>query len=235
SDPPPSYSSIAPNGPDVSLLRERPPVRASNFTNVSVLNGAIQGIYAIDPAIHVPASLISPLSCGESEQDRKNLQLQTNNGAIKVELYISPTGYDDRSSMKRKRILISATTRNGSVKMNVPDCERLPIVLTCKSFNGAIELKVPRSFCGPLRLRTWNGKVQFSDAMKPSLTLFSQIDRVHRYFLGPMDSHQDVGDDWMGDELFAESMNGSIKVSYDDEVPVAQPKSQSFIGRLLFF
>ncbi|PPQ77965.1 hypothetical protein CVT24_006139 [Panaeolus cyanescens] len=228
-DPPPSYASVTENDASSSLSQIRqplPPIRASNFTTISVANGAIKGTYAVDPAISIPVANLPALDRGETEENRKNLLLQTNNGSINVELYIAATENETRSVLKRRRTLIAASTRNGSVKVKMHDlslqeAQRLPVLLTCNTLNGAIELRVPRSFCGPLRLRTWNGSVQFSEAMKPSVTTFSQINKEHRCFLGPLDPHQlDLGPEWLGDEICAESMNGSIKLYYDDETPV---------------
>ena len=92
-----------------------------------------------------------------------------------------------------------------------------------------MHVQLPRSFRGPIRIKTVNGSTRFSAAMQAHLTIFSELDHVQRSFLGHFNPSQwDIGKPWEGDELSIESKNGSVNVSFDDEM-----RSQSFLSKLL--
>ena len=109
---------------------------------------------------------------------------------------------------------------------------RLAVRLFTRSYNGSVQVQLPRSFRGPIRIRTINGSTHFSAAMQAHLKTFSELDHVQRSFLGHFNPSQwDIGSPWEGDELSIESKNGSVKVSYDDESQGA--RGQSFLSKLL--
>ena len=110
---------------------------------------------------------------------------------------------------------------------------RLAVRLSTRSFNGSIHVQLPRSFRGPIRIKTINGSTQFSAAMQSHLTVFSELDHVQRSFLGHFNPSQwDIGTPWEGDELSIESKNGSVHVSFDDECRGAA-RGQSFLSKIL--
>lgn len=112
---------------------------------------------------------------------------------------------------------------------------RWPMQISCSSTYGNVNLYVPRSFRGPINVLVGNGSVRFSDAMKPLVTLFSDIDGMQKSFLGDFDadSIQSAGE-WAGDTLSAEARNGSVRIFFDDEdlpTPVPKVEAKGFIEK----
>lgn len=109
---------------------------------------------------------------------------------------------------------------------------RLALRLSTRSSNGSIHVQLPRSFRGPIRIKSINGSINFSTAIQTHLTPFSELDHVQRSFLGHFNPSQwDIGVPWEGDELSIESKNGSVHVSYDDEGRGS--RGGSFLSKLL--
>ena len=110
---------------------------------------------------------------------------------------------------------------------------RQPLKINTTSHNGSLHIYLPRSFCGPLRILTSNGIIKFSSAVQTEVTPFSEVGGVQRSFLGhfnPLDFEHGV--EWEGDELFAETRNGSVRIYFEDE---ATPASGSRKPKLGFF
>ena len=111
---------------------------------------------------------------------------------------------------------------------------RLAVRLSTRSSNGPVRVQLPRSFRGPIRIKSINGSTRFSAAMQAHLTVFSELDNVQRSFLGNFNPSQwDIGATWEGDELSIDSKNGSVNISFDDESQGSTARGQSFISRLL--
>ena len=106
---------------------------------------------------------------------------------------------------------------------------RLAVNLFSRSSNGSVHVQIPRSFRGPIRIKNNNGSTRFSAEVQAHLTIFSELDHMHRSFLGDFNpSMFDIGAPWVGDELSIESKNGSVNVSFDDE-----SRNKSFFSKLL--
>ncbi|CAA7268865.1 unnamed protein product [Cyclocybe aegerita] len=249
-DPPPTYTPFDSSGSSQSGARFPLPrdVKPSNFTSLSIGNAAIKGTWVVDPTLVIPKEFLAPLAKDETEENRKNLLLESKNGSVDANIFVMPMRADALAVIKeRKRVIIRCASRNGSVTARIHDVQlpshpndlRPPLQVSLHSLNGAINLHLPRSYRGPLRIRTFNGSVRFSDAVQSSLTQFSEVDRVKRNFLGHFDpSEFDASVQWAGDELDAETMNGAVRVYFDDEgsPPGAQkPKSPGFLERLFRF
>jgi len=123
-DPPPSYTppqpaardqTNAPPGP--SAVQPRMP-NACNFLALFRPNDSIRGTYTIDPDMCIPASLLPPLGRGESENDRKNLKLESCNGLIDVEIFLlgERAGNGVKTS---RRTSIDVKSSNGSVSVKL--------------------------------------------------------------------------------------------------------------------
>jgi len=225
-DSPPPYLDVeAPSAISSGSTSNRqliPNIKPSNFVSLSRGNGSIKGSWLIDPSLFIPLSFLPPLRPTEIEGHRRNLLLESRNGAIDVDVFLPSTSHSNRNTSKF--ILIHTQSSNGCVKTKLHDAilsngqVRLPVRLSTSSFNGPILVHLPRSFCGPLRIKIMNGTVHFSPAIQSHLTVFSEMDRVQRSFLSHFNSSQwDIGAPWEGDELSIESRNGSVKVFFDDE------------------
>ncbi|KAJ7131563.1 hypothetical protein C8R43DRAFT_1024708 [Mycena crocata] len=259
-DPPPAYIntdsqvSVA-SGSEAPLPRAMAPtvpasVKPTNFLSMSRGNGAIKGTYVIDPRLTIPQSILPPLAADETEATRRNVFLHTSNGAIDVDVFVIG-GCDTK-----RRVDMLAKTSNGAVTVKLhADHGRPPIRLNAQSSNGQVTIHVPRSFRGPLTLRTRNGTIRFSDALSADLTTFNEVSGTRRCFVGDFSDwadQRDVSDvkasvdvkpplnGWLGDEISVDTSNGSIKVKYDSESLEeererdAKGKGKStFFGRLL--
>jgi len=188
----------------------------------------------IGPSLSIPTFFLpSPTSTGAA---RSNLFLGSKNGAIDADIYLLPTSYSNNNTSKV--IDIQTESNNGGVKTRLHDTKslngevRLAVRLSTRSSNGSIHVKLPRSFRGPIRIKTINGSTRFSAAMQANLTIFSELDHIQRSFLGDFNPSQwDIGTPWEGDELSIDSKNGCVDVSFDDESQGSRGKS--FFSKLL--
>ncbi|KAJ7895467.1 hypothetical protein B0H14DRAFT_2680552 [Mycena olivaceomarginata] len=277
-DPPPAYSNPNSGAADSKASAKRPPsldapppspsssslpptpvpppsVKPTNFLSLSRGNGSIKGTYVIDPRLKIPAPMLPPLAADETEATRRNVFLHTSNGSMDVDLFV--VGGDAEGGRRQnlqKRVNLSLKSSNGSTVARLhagPAPFRTPIHFRAHSSNGPITLHIPRSFRGPLTIRTRNGSVRFSDALKAELTTFSEADKTRRCFVGDfadwptdtnstgvksdtLNSEGEEGSGWRGDEIELESSNGSIKIQYDVEPRDAgKEKSKGLFARLL--
>lgn len=223
-DPPPSYSEGADPQPVASTSTSSqtpyPNIKPSNFVYLSTTNTRIRDDWVLDPALVIPRDFLPPLSSGESESTRKNLSLRCTNGGIQADVFVLPTSAEAIAAKRlRERVLIHASSTNGRIQLNIHDSgSRLPLSITAATSNGRLDLYLPRSFNGPLRIKLGNGRLNYSKAVGAMLTTFSNVRGVRNSYLGPHDvSTLDRDGKWEGDELYAESSNGSINVYFDDE------------------
>ncbi|KAF9558565.1 hypothetical protein CPC08DRAFT_638884 [Agrocybe pediades] len=231
-----------------------PNLKASNFLHVSQVNSLVKGSWIIDPTITIPPSFLRPLDIGsgETEETRKSLVLESQNGAVDGDIYIMPTSEADRDKLRaegRRKIYLYATSRNGNVSARFHDAvssdntaRRLPLYVHCGTRNGNAVVHVPRSFEGPINVRLQNGNVRFSSGLEPSVTTLSSVNGVRRNFLGDFSAASKAenveGEQWLGDELHVESRNGNVKICYDDEVDTSMAgrfKPLNLFGKLFNF
>jgi hypothetical protein len=105
---------------------------------------------------------------------------------------------------------------------------RLPLNISAATTNGRIDIYLPRSFNGPLRIKLGNGRLRYSNAVETMITPFSDVQGVRRSYLGPLDTSQlDRNAKWEGDELYAQSSNGNVNIYFDDEVVHSNSPSSS--------
>jgi len=215
-----------------------PNLRPSNFVSLNRANETIKGSWLIDTSLAIPSSFLPPLS---TEGIRNNLAIESKNGGVDADVYLLPTSHSNANTSESKFVFIYTQSNNGSVRTRLHDIKsvngetRPAIRFSTRSSNGSIYVQLPRSFCGPIRIRTGHGTTRFSEAVQAHLTPFSDLDHVQRSFLGHFNPSQwDIGAPWEGDELSIETKNGSVKVAYDDESETNLPLAvQSFFTKLL--
>jgi len=231
-DPPPSYSeglerpSLA--STSISSQNPDPNIKPSNFVYLSNTNSKIQGKWVVDPALAIPRNFLPPLSSGETELTRKNLSLRATNGLVHADVFVLPTSAEAIAARQlRQRVLIHASSTNGRIQLNIHDKgTRLPLDIFAASSIGRVDLYLPRSFNGPLRIQLGHGRLRYSDAVAPMVTTFSDVQGVRRSYLGPLDTSQmDQNDKCEGDELYAQSSLGNINIYFDDEVDLLKSSS----------
>jgi hypothetical protein len=193
----PVASSSSPNAhpaPAVDSPSSLPPVKPSNFLTQSRLNSSIRGQYVVDPLLPIPPAVLAELPEGEV---RRNLSLETKNGAINAEIWVVNKPRED-SPGKQSRTTLNVSAWNGSVTVKMvrycpaPHCVRrliresvilqrtlpegnTPFHLTATSKNGSVTVHVPRTFCGTVSAYTKNGSVSWSNALQPHVTIFSEV------------------------------------------------------------
>ena len=161
----------------------------------------------------------------KSQRERVHLHFRSHNGAVRAQVV---RGLCQRAKPHACRVL---TDYFGSILFYLVRQHIHPRTVEPRPFlnievgahNGAITVTIPRSFHGQMTLHTKNGHVNLSPMLSARAASLSVLDGTHTYFVGERPScgrwHTGEGDD--GDEvdgLIASSKNGSIKVSYDDEV-----------------
>ncbi|KAJ7036703.1 hypothetical protein C8F04DRAFT_463730 [Mycena alexandri] len=226
-DPPPAYTndssdndSKSPPPPPGTAESLPPPflsvpntAKPTNFLSLSRGNQPIKGTYVIDPRIKIPQFLLPALAADETESTRRNAFLHTSNGSIDVALFV----VGDGDHKQKVNVLLKSS--NGSIvaKLHTSDTSTRPPVKVCaKSSNGTVTIHLPRSFRGPVTLRTNNGTARFSDAVAADLITFTEANRTRRSFIGDFADWTDQPAEWVGDEVEVETSNGNIRLQYVD-------------------
>ncbi|KAF9458399.1 hypothetical protein BDZ94DRAFT_1270843 [Collybia nuda] len=233
-DPPPSYSPLSQTvaQPPPPPFPVQPGIKPSNFVSISRNNGSVKDRWFLDPGLMIPTSQLLPLPAGETEDRRKNLNIESRNGEIVADVTLAQYNPNrEINALDRKRAIIHVKSYNGGIttKVHTPHSPRLPFYLDVLAYNGAVHIYLPRTFHGLLAIKTWNGSTKFSAEASTEITTFSDIDKVHRCFIGDFSEWQDQ-ESWTGDEVTIEAKHGSVKVLYDDEVHDTT-KSKGFFGR----
>ncbi|KAJ7245647.1 hypothetical protein B0H12DRAFT_1127470 [Mycena haematopus] len=235
-DPPPAYvdsQTKAVAGPVNASLAPMPlpeSVKPMNFLSLSRGNGSIKGKYVIDPRIKFPPSMLPPLAEDETETTRRNVFLHTSNGSIDADVFI----VGDGDFKQKVDMLVKSSNGSVTVRLHAPASPRPPVKIKAQSSNGSVTLHVPRSFCGPVTIRTGWGSIRFSDSLSADLTTFNEVNKTRRCFIGDFSDWAEQPEGWIGDEIDLETSNGSIKLQYDIESNVSNVGSPRGKGKGLF-
>ncbi|KAJ7751544.1 hypothetical protein DFH07DRAFT_826354 [Mycena maculata] len=223
-------------------------VKPTNFLSLSLDNSTIKGTYVIDPAISIPPLLLPPLAPDETEATRKNAFLHTNNGTIDVDLFVVGSGGEDAKPKGKVHMLLKSSSGRINARLHASAPVRPPISLSAHSSNGSINIRVPRSFRGPVTVRTQYGSLKFAGELGAAVTTLNEVNGTHRAFIGDFSDwvggrgvHGDnkgVGEDaWPGDAISVETSNGSVRFQFDtpdsEMRALGEGKGEGFFGRLL--
>jgi len=179
----------------------------TNYVNVDSPNSSVRGTWYIDPSLQIHQSLLGPMPAGMTS--RPHAKIYSKNGGVNAEIYIL--------GETRERVYMDIGSKNGSVTVKVPERAGHPFYLNAYSHNGSVTVYLPANFIGALKHTTHNGKVTFSSELQGRLARFGDVGGVGQSFLGDWASAGYGTDDgrggmreWHGDEVLAESKNGSI-------------------------
>ena len=121
------------------------------------------------------------------------------------------------------------------------------------ALNGKVTLGIPKSYRGRLSVKTSNGWVNFSTALAPHVTTFSDVHGLRNCFVGDFTDFGEIpsdpmyimhlpisllfigNGDWQGSSIYIQTRNGRVKLCYEDEMPPRPEdgaKSNSFIAKL---
>ncbi|KAJ6517460.1 hypothetical protein C8R47DRAFT_1063145 [Mycena vitilis] len=213
-DPPPAYFRG-----QFHPVERTPPAAASdagkpvNFLSLSRPQGSIKGAYFIDPRIRISQSLLPPLAADETEATRRNAYLHTSHGSIKVDLSL----IGDGKAKGKVDIFLRSERKGIKARLHASDGTRPSLRLKVQSRNS-IALQIPRSFRGPVIVRTRKGTVRVSDALAAHFTTFSEVNHTHRCFIGDFSDWIVDSEAWTGDEIEVESTHGKLKLQDEPEM-----------------
>ncbi|KAL4068436.1 hypothetical protein V8B97DRAFT_823251 [Scleroderma yunnanense] len=214
--------------------------KPTNFLYVDEKSCAIKETYVIDPLLHIPDAYLTPLN---AQEERKNVYIHTRDGSIDVDLWIvgrkdAETSRSEKAPDPMRRTTIHVSSRDGSVFVKVYAIDNIhPFSLEIVSRDGRISAVIPRSFHGPLVLKSIHGNCVLSDGLLGNSTqLGSTVDHTRKWFVGDFStvSASDPGlAEWAGDEVRAETKDGRVRVKYIGEVESVVSK-RGFFGRLFY-
>ncbi|KAG5719100.1 hypothetical protein E4T56_gene2102 [Termitomyces sp. T112] len=243
-DPPPTYTALVPDAP---ILRATSPdslvparqtatqtaMQPSNYISISRNNTSVRGAWLLDPSLLIPSIFLPPLLPDETEETRRNLYIKSSNGSIDADITLAPfTVRDEAISKKRSTICTRAINGPIRVTLHAPHAPRLPFYLNVDASNGAVAIFLPRPFNGLLSIRQSHGRTKFSPEVSMHLTTFSDIERMHRCFIGDYSAIME-GQEWQGDEVVIDARNGSVNVHYEGEILDQVGKQPAgFLGKL---
>jgi hypothetical protein len=118
------------------------------------------------------------------------------------------TGFNESRAISH--VLTTVSQRNPS---------NHPLSITALSQNGSVTLSLPRSFVGPLTVRTHNGSYKPTPALDSAVTTFSEHDGLRKSFIGDPVGSGYLADPeaWQGGEVTMESKNGTLRIGWMDE------------------
>jgi len=207
----------------VSLFRASNPQRRL----FSRSNASIKGTFTVNPFLHIPSELLSPLGHGEREADRKNLRLQVENGGIDVDINLvgdastSPRPPNALTRVFRTTLELSLCGGSNNIfpliaKIHTPTLLRPPFHLTATSINGFVSLYLPRSFHGLIMITVSVGDLNNHITLSPKLgdytIILSETSKTRGYFVGALG-------DWAkeGDRVDLTVNKGRLHIQYEGE------------------
>ncbi|KAJ1300503.1 hypothetical protein OPQ81_005316 [Rhizoctonia solani] len=166
---------------------------------------------------------------------RPNLMLSSSNGSIDAKVHVIPSDGQPRTG------LIIAESRNGSIVLDIKTYTPHPLRIYAISENGSVHVRVPDAFEGAVILTSKYGSTKISDPIKSRMTTFSGVSDTTRAFIGDWQgagfgattssSSTNPNDDpplpttlsdpflsWSGPSIHIASRNGSVHLSYYEEV-----------------
>ncbi|KAI6107566.1 hypothetical protein EDD16DRAFT_1869010 [Pisolithus croceorrhizus] len=187
------------------------------------MQGPINGTYIINPSMHVPAIYLPPLGGGKTERDRKNLYLHTQYGSVNVNIWL--VGDQGHPEARKPQTTLHVSSEGGSITVEVHAIDAIePFFLDVFTCHGLINVLLPRSFHGPVTLRSGYESCTLSNELLQSSTLLGVADYTTRFFVGDFLAACDPVSQWESYELKAETLCGWVRVKYVDEVePGSKP------------
>ncbi|KAJ6574467.1 hypothetical protein B0H19DRAFT_986091 [Mycena capillaripes] len=231
---PPSYQSSTATPPPPLLTPSAPEnVKPTNHLFVNRDAGNVRGTYVIDPRIKIPQPMLPPVA----SEELKNMTVRTRHGNVDVEIFVVGDG-DHR---RKVEILLECIPTGGYItaKLHASNDARPVINLKAQTAHGGITVHVPRTFRGPVTVRTPHGQLHFAGELSAAVTTFNEVDYTHRCFIGDFSDWADHPENWVGDELNIETSIGNVKLRYDvesesdDTESRGKGRNSTLLGRLL--
>jgi len=223
-----------------SAIPVAPQQPATNFVFVNLDNNKVRGSYHIDPTLSIPAALLTPCVAALPADQRKNIHLFSKNGSVDADIMVS-AAHGERDAKRQQRAKLVAGSANGSVTLRVRRAKSnvvlsaTPVHISAASRNGSVRISLPESFTGPLTLTAHNGSIRLSPGLTARLSTDSHDQHTKKCFVGDMSLYE--GDEWYGDELVVEAHNGSVTVDEAEgselqSIQVGKEKGKGLFSRM---
>ncbi|KAJ7222527.1 hypothetical protein GGX14DRAFT_514210 [Mycena pura] len=194
--PPPAYEQpqvIAP-----------PTIKAANYISVIRRLGEIKETFVLDPTLQLPLHM-------KPSNDKLHLNISALLGEVDADVYVVGTGTPQSG---KTRIRVSSTLGTTKLVLRAPHSQsRAPMAVSVRAHLGEVNLLLPRSFRGPLRMSAALGDVTLSKGLRAASTKFGD----NQMFVGEWSQAETGEAVWSGDEAHVESTMGTVYVGYDDE------------------
>jgi len=194
-----SASSLAP-------LSDRKP---TNNLEIYQACAPINGSWKIDSSLQMPRS--TPRKPDEMDKDRPNVSLTTKIGTIDANIELAGGPEADRARLVN-------TTYVGTIDVVISSPRGQKFDLRCQTSTGTIDIYLPRSFHGPITLKSSLGSRDLSPGVEANFAASSKKTGVTEGFIGAYEGYgAEEGAEWKGDALYAQTSVGTIDVYYEDE------------------
>ncbi|PPQ77966.1 hypothetical protein CVT24_006140 [Panaeolus cyanescens] len=232
-------------------------VRPRNFVQFIRAENFVKATWVIDPNLIIPPAFLPPLPEGLDSSERPNLLLVSDEGSVQGDIYIKPINHDVRPVIPG---IISIYARS-KIELNIHDTpilhpgdQRLPIRLKATSYEDDVRIYLPRSFSGPLYIKTQRSttsSVFLSPAIRQRLSTISQDIYIVQGFIGrpaELDQKEDSMDNWEGDSLEVNILysqppgpfrdpdyhDATVKLYFDEEDQQVIHRVRTSLRKLLF-
>ncbi|KAJ3769905.1 hypothetical protein FB446DRAFT_790942 [Lentinula raphanica] len=194
----PLYATYNPSSSSLSRPFILPDsVKPSNHLSLSQTHDYIRGTSFIDPSLEIPNEYLPPLAADETKYTRN--------------LYLLD---DPTNAGLKKKVLLCTSSAYGFVYTTIRRADTHPsFELKSGSTYGAVNVKIPRSFRGPVTGTTVHGSIVMSNTVSSQAMVFSDVLGVKQMFIGDMSTRNEGIDD----TLFLESTHGNIRIYFKDE------------------
>jgi len=197
---PPSYEASNPSTSyaPVPLSDLKP----TNHLEIFQTCAPVSGSWKIDTSLQMPRS--SP------DKDLPNVSLRTRIGTIDANIELA-------GGVERARLV--NTTYIGTIDIKISNPTGQKFDLRCQTSTGTIDIYLPRSFRGPVTLKSDLGSRCLSPGVEKNFAAFSKKTGSTEGFIGNYDGsgYGEDGTDWKGDRLYAQTSIGTIDIYYEDE------------------
>ncbi|KAG8831916.1 hypothetical protein FRC17_002360 [Serendipita sp. 399] len=212
---PPSYAESqnqagSSTGAHAATAYSGPLPPPSNFYSHHAPQGELNGIWALDTSMEIPAAFLNQQSSSfwKPKKETYNLELKTQYGPIDASVALV-----SGQNIKAK---INLHTQGGKVIFKMLSrTNDQPFKLNARSEYGSITIYLPRSFNGPLKHKTNWGAIKFSPGMQASVHQFSEgVAYLGDWRLGGFVDYKT----WDGDEVETQTQCGDVCFAWIDEV-----------------
>ncbi|GLB38928.1 hypothetical protein LshimejAT787_0600900 [Lyophyllum shimeji] len=206
----------------VSLSRKSTPHK--KFFSLYRATASIKGDFTVNPYLHIPAALLSPLPrlSGREDVSRKNLEFEVENGGIEVNIFLIGDLTLDAPSNGLRATLDLRVKGNEHMtfpliaKIHTPMLPRPPFHLSASGVNGYHSLHLPSSFHGLVTIKVAAGDldahISLSRGFRCNSMILSETATTRSYFVGELGGSAKDKQGWDGDRADVSVARGMVRL-----------------------